>query len=130
MTADTEKNDERRRDEEATGEGTKDTAIEGLENTILEQGEQNGKLLVTQDARIEALEERIDALEAGMDKIPELIAKQGAGVRSSLPDKKSALSGIKPVKHPVTRKWVLPDVAKKAQLKLDRKKKEKKKDKE
>ena len=100
-----------------------------LSELIKEQSEllvQKGKLLAEQGEQIEALGERIEDLEAGMDKIPELIAKQGAGVLR-LPKR---LSGIKPVKHPVTRKWVSPEVAKKAQAELDKKKKEKKKHKE
>jgi hypothetical protein len=114
---------------ETRGREEKDgnVAIEALGNAILEQSEllvEKGKLLAEQGEQIEALGERIDDLEAGMDKIPELIAKQGAGVLR-LPKR---LSGIIPVKHPVTRKWVSPEVAKKAQLELDKEKKRKKSD--
>lgn len=104
-----------------------DTSIMEMLELLKEQSEllvQKGKLLAEQGEQIEALGERIDDLEAGMDKIPELIAKQGAGARDPRPDKK--LSGIKPVKHPVTRKWVSPEVARKAQVELDKEKKKKK----
>jgi hypothetical protein len=84
---------------------------------------EQGELIDVQGKQIDNQEERIDELEAGMDMIPELIAKQGADG----PVVKK-LSGIKPVKHPVTRKWVSPEVAKKAQIVLDKEEAKKKKE--
>lgn len=93
----------------------RDEAIAGLENTILEQGEE----IERQGTRIDELGEQVKMQGDTINEIGKAVTRLGAASGKKI----VTLSGIKPVKHPVTRKWVSPEVAKKAQKELDKEKK-------